>query len=93
MRDRSPGWLQITTCPQCQVPAEVVARHVLDSTDGPVEHARVRCARKHVFNLPVEMLAPADRTVGDGCRGSDSSSTNAAVAVGRTRDGTGSTAV
>lgn len=93
MKDRSAGWLQITTCPECRVPAEVAARHVQYSTNGPVEHARVRCARKHVFNLPVEMLEPADRAVGDGCRGSHSSSTDAAVPVSRTTGGTDPPAV
>lgn len=62
MTGQSPGRLQTTTCPECRSPAEVVGRHVLDSTDGPVEHARVRCVRLHVFNLPVAMLVIDDRS-------------------------------
>lgn len=50
--------LQATSCPECGVPAEVSGRHVLESTDGPVEHARVRCVGGHLFNLPVAMLEP-----------------------------------
>jgi hypothetical protein len=48
--------MDMTTCPECGAPAEVRDRHVLDSTDGPVEHARVRCAQRHHFFLPVERL-------------------------------------
>jgi hypothetical protein len=32
-------------------------RTVLESTDGPIEHARVRCAAGHHFLLPVADLA------------------------------------
>ena len=49
--------MDMTTCPECGVPAEVRDRHVLLSTDGPIEHARVRCAGGHCFFLPVERLA------------------------------------
>lgn len=63
---RPAAILQATACPECALPAEVTDRHVLESTDGPVEHARVQCVGGHVFNLPVAMLAgapaaPADR--------------------------------
>ncbi len=46
-----------TTCPECGAPAEVEWRDVLESTDGPVEHAKVRCVRRHWFLLPVASLA------------------------------------
>jgi hypothetical protein len=45
-----------TTCPECGAAAWVEQRDVLESTDGPVEHARVRCERRHWFLLPVAML-------------------------------------
>jgi len=48
--------MDITTCPDCGAPADIVDRHVLESTDGPVEHARVRCVARHVFFLPVASL-------------------------------------
>ena len=38
-----------TTCPQCGEIAEIVWRDVLQSTDGPVEHAYVRCLHRHWF--------------------------------------------
>jgi hypothetical protein len=34
---------------------------VLESTDGPVEHAKVLCAQRHWFLLPVDWLADAER--------------------------------
>lgn len=49
--------MDTTTCPQCGLLAEVEDRHVLESTDGPVEHAGVRCVQRHWFLLPVATLA------------------------------------
>jgi hypothetical protein len=54
--------MEMTRCPECGAPAEVDARSVLESTDGPIEHARVRCLQRHVFVLPVEWLAREPRT-------------------------------
>ena len=50
---------QIVACPEpgCEVAAEVVSRWVWPSTDGPVEHAKVGCVRRHWFLLPVDQLA------------------------------------
>ena len=33
--------MDLTTCPQCGNAAEITERDVLESTDGPVEHAKV----------------------------------------------------
>jgi hypothetical protein len=35
--------------PTCQAPAEIIGQWTLDSTDGPVEHVKTRCAVGHVF--------------------------------------------
>jgi hypothetical protein len=48
--------MDMTTCPECGALAEITDRHVLESTDGPIEHARVRCLTRHVFFLPTAML-------------------------------------
>lgn len=48
--------MQLTTCPECGSIAEIRWRAVLESTDGPVEHARVECAARHWFLLPVALL-------------------------------------
>ena len=57
--------LRIATCPgpDCPAPAEVYAEAALDSTDGPVRHARTFCLNRHFYQLPVEYIPgmPADR--------------------------------
>ncbi len=67
--------METSRCPECGRPAEVVDRFVLDSTDGPVEHAHVRCVDRHHFRLPVEYLAREPRrpaaAVGGGVGGPD----------------------
>jgi hypothetical protein len=49
--------MDLTTCPECGNAAEVQWRDVLESTDGPVEHAKVRCVQRHSFLMPVASLA------------------------------------
>ena len=60
--------MDVTWCPECGAPAEITDRVVLESTDGPVEHARIRCAARHWFLLSVGTLERAhrqlDRTAG-----------------------------
>ena len=51
--------MDLTTCPECAAPAEITDRFVLESTDGPVDHARVRCVRGHWFLLSVRTLERA----------------------------------
>jgi hypothetical protein len=55
--------MDMTSCPECGAPAEVVDRHVLESTDGPIEHARVRCVQRHHFFMPISRLRSADPVV------------------------------
>jgi hypothetical protein len=49
--------MDMTSCPECREAAEIVDRHVLESTDGPIEHARLRCVQRHHFFLPVSRLS------------------------------------
>jgi len=49
--------MELTNCPQCGTLAEIVWRDVLESTDGPIEHAKVRCLDHHWFLLPGASLA------------------------------------
>ena len=48
--------MDLTTCPQCGNAAEIQSRDVLESTDGPIEHAKVVCIERHWFVLPVAAL-------------------------------------
>ena len=54
--------MDVTTCPQCAAPAEIVWRIALENTDGPVEHCKVMCLNRHCFILPVGVIG-ASRAV------------------------------
>lgn len=43
----------LTDCPRCGLPAEVIDRVTLQSTDGPVEHIKTRCVTGEWFLMPV----------------------------------------
>jgi hypothetical protein len=48
--------IETTACPQCGELTEVLWRDVVESTHGPIEHAKVLCIRRHWFLLPVDSL-------------------------------------
>jgi hypothetical protein len=48
---------------ECDAPAEIRWQFVLESTDGPIEHAAVACVQRHWFMLPVAYL---EHSVSDG---------------------------
>ena len=56
LHDHTDTGLDLVACPACAAPAEVVERYVLESTDGPIEHATVRCSERHRFTVLVERL-------------------------------------
>lgn len=43
-------------CPECGLDAVVEWRTTIGSTDGPLEHLKIRCADKHWFFLPAYLL-------------------------------------
>jgi hypothetical protein len=45
--------LELTDCPECGAPAEIIDTFVLPSTDGPVEHVKTRCVTGPWFVVPV----------------------------------------
>lgn len=51
---RSP--LDLTSCPTCGAAAEVPWRAVARSTDGPIEHVKVLCVRRHWYLMPAATL-------------------------------------
>lgn len=53
--------MDTTHCPECGALSEVEWRAVMESTDGPIEHAKIRCVQKHWFLLPVAALAAPQR--------------------------------
>ena len=44
---------ELTHCPDCGLPAEVVSRTALPSTDGPIDHIKTLCITGHWFFSPV----------------------------------------
>jgi hypothetical protein len=51
-----PAWLDNHGTARCGLPAEVEYRYVVESTDGPLESAKIRCPNGHWFNAPLESL-------------------------------------
>lgn len=49
--------LHLTRCPQCGAAAKIERRAVLESRDGPTEHAAARCVARHWFLMPTAELA------------------------------------
>jgi hypothetical protein len=50
--------LDLVACPECGSPAEVEWADVAESTEGPVEHVKIRCLQGHRFLMLSESLAP-----------------------------------
>lgn len=49
--------IDTTMCPECGQLAQVQWRAVIESTEGPIEHAKIHCVQRHWFLLPVARLA------------------------------------
>ncbi len=56
-----PAYMDKSGSARCGLPAEVQGRYQMNSTDGPLESARIRCPRGHWFNGPVESLTLEER--------------------------------
>jgi hypothetical protein len=59
--DRASSTGSLTSCPACGVPAEIVERFMLGSTDGPIEHVCLTCVGGHCFRMPADRLPPEPR--------------------------------
>jgi hypothetical protein len=55
--------LCLIACPEpdCEVPAEVLDRRRLSSSDGGVEHLKTYCVNRHLFILPADWAATHER--------------------------------
>lgn len=55
--------MELVSCPSCGQPAEIHWRTELTSTDGPVEHVKLRCLAGHTLLMPsiglVDLVADA----------------------------------
>jgi hypothetical protein len=74
-----PAYLDQDGSVPCGLPAEVRCRFTMDSSDGPLESAMIRCPLGHVFNAPIESLTRV--SMGKHARGI------AGVGSGAMRDG------
>jgi hypothetical protein len=64
-----PAYMSSNSPVRCGLPAEVEGRYTMQSTDGPLESAKIRCPRGHWFNGPVKFLALPRQSHGPGrCR-------------------------
>ena len=51
-----PAYMDRSGAARCGLPAAVEWRYTMNSTDGPLESAMIRCPRGHFFNGPLESL-------------------------------------
>ena len=51
-----PAYLDARGNIRCGLPAHVECRYIMDSTDGPLENAMIRCPAGHFFSGPIECL-------------------------------------
>lgn len=51
-----PAYLDNEGSVRCGLPAEVEYRYLANSSDGPLESAKIRCPLGHWFNAPIEYL-------------------------------------
>ena len=48
--------IELTACPACDQPTEILRRFVLESIDGPIEHIKIRCLFGHGYVMPTGLL-------------------------------------
>jgi len=88
-----PAYLDENTGVRCGLPAEVRYRFIVNSTDGPLESAMIRCPSGHFFNGPIELLSfdktgkPVFRTTQQGVRNATPLLVRAAARAGQHRPG------
>jgi hypothetical protein len=52
-----PAYIDTHGKVRCGLPAAVTCRYIMNSTDGPLESAMIRCPGGHFFNGSIESLA------------------------------------
>jgi hypothetical protein len=51
-----PAYVDEHGAARCGLPAEIQVRYTMQSSDGPLESAKIRCPSGHLFNGPIEFL-------------------------------------
>lgn len=51
-----PAYVDKECNDRCGLPAAIRCRFIMNSTDGPLECAMIRCPSGHFFNGPIEFL-------------------------------------
>jgi hypothetical protein len=51
-----PAYIDKKSNVRCGLPAAVTCRYIMNSTDGPLESAMIRCPSGHFFSGPIEFL-------------------------------------
>lgn len=59
-----PAHLDEKGLARCGLPAEVLRRFVMESTEGPLESVMIKCPAGHFFTAPVEFLSLASSPAG-----------------------------
>ena len=57
-----PAYMDKDGAARCGLPAEVHCRYTMNSTDGPLESAKISCPRGHHFNGPIDCLAVPEQS-------------------------------
>jgi len=52
-----PAYLDPADLTRCGLPAEILGRFIMTSTDGPLESVTIKCPVGHFFCAPVEFLS------------------------------------
>ena len=52
-----PAYLDPADLTRCGLPAEILRRFMMASTDGPLESVTIKCPVGHFFCAPVEFLS------------------------------------
>ena len=52
-----PAYLDPADLTRCGLPAEILGRVIMTSTDGPLESVTIKCPVGHFFCAPVEFLS------------------------------------
>ena len=71
-----PAYLDPAGLTRCALPAEILRRFIMASTDGPLESVIIKCPVGHFFCAPVEFLTLPSNQVAVQGEGAPSAETS-----------------